>query len=132
MGSLTKFLREKLKLTVNILKSAVERPWKRKFLGFSRTAEKASRVRVASQSVARFKDKLREKFREGRGRNLRQFLEELRLLLRGWAGYFSVAQTRGVFEELDPWIRRKRRCPPPIFGGAGCSCWLRKWSGRLR
>lgn len=110
MQSLTVFLREELKLTVNRLKSAVERPWKRKFLGFSLTAEKESRVRVAPQSVARFKDKLREKFRRGRGRNLRQFLEELKPLLRGWAGYFSVAQPRGVFEELDQWIRRKLRC----------------------
>ena len=110
MQSLTVFLREKLKLTVNRLKSAVDRPWKRKFLGFSLTAEKESRVRVAPQSVARFKDKLREQFREGRGRNLRAFLEGLKPLLRGWAGYFSVAQTRGVFEELDQWIRRKLRC----------------------
>jgi group II intron reverse transcriptase/maturase len=110
MQSLTRFLREKLKLTVNRLKSAVERPWKRKFLGFSLTAEKESRVRVAPQSVERFKDKLREKFREGRGRNLRQFLEEMKPLLRGWAGYFSMAQTRGVIEELDQWIRRKLRC----------------------
>lgn len=110
MESLTKFLREKLKLTVNRLKSAVERPWKRKFLGFSLTAEKASRVRVAPQSVGRFKDKLREKFRQGRGRNLRTFLEGLKPLLRGWAGYFSIAQTRNVFEGLDQWIRRKLRC----------------------
>lgn len=110
MQSLTRFLRGKLKLTVNRLKSAVERPWKRKFLGFTLTAEKESRVRVAPQSVERFRDKLREKFREGRGRNLRKFLEGLQPLLRGWAGYFSVAQTRGVFEELDQWIRRKLRC----------------------
>ncbi len=110
MQSLAKFLREKLKLTVNPLKSAVERPWKRKFLGFTLTAEKESRVQVAPPSVNRFKDKLREKFREGRGRNLRQFLGEVKPLLRGWAGYFSVVQTRGVFEELDQWIRRKLRC----------------------
>lgn len=110
MQSLTMFLREKLKLTVNQLKSAVERPWKRKFLGYSLTAEKESRVRVAPQSVERFKDKLREKFREGRGRNLRGFLEGVKPLIRGWAGYFSVVQTRNVFEELDQWIRRKLRC----------------------
>ena len=110
MQSLTVFLREKLQLTVNRLKSAVERPWRRKFLGFSLTAEKESRVRVAPQSVERFKDQLREQFRQGRGRNLRKFLEELKPLVRGWAGYFSVAQTRGVFKELDQWIRRKLRC----------------------
>ena len=110
LASLTEFLRAKLKLKVNPLKSAVERPWKRKFLGFSLTAEKASRVRVAPQSVQRFQDKLRQKFREGRGRNLRTFIQSLAPLLRGWAGYFSVAQTRQVFENLDQWIRRKLRC----------------------
>jgi RNA-directed DNA polymerase len=107
---LTRFLREELKLKVNPHKSAVDRPWKRKFLGFSLTSQKESRVRVAPQSVKRFEDKLREKFREGRGRNLKTFLESLKPLLRGWANYFSVAQTRGVFEELDQWIRRKLRC----------------------
>jgi RNA-directed DNA polymerase len=110
MNTLTRFLREKLKLKVNPLKSAVDRPWKRKFLGFSLTAQRESRVRVAPQSVKRFEEKLREKFREGRGRNLKTFLESLKPLLRGWANYFSVAETRGVFEKLDQWIRRKLRC----------------------
>lgn len=106
LASLTTFLREKLKLTVNPKKSAVDRPWNRKFPGFSLTSQKATRVRVAPQSVERFKDKLREKFREGRGRNLRTFLDSLKPLLRGWASYVSVAETRMVFEELDQWIRR--------------------------
>ena len=110
MASLTKFLGEKLKLTVNLAKSAVDRPWKRKFLGFSLTAQKTSRIRVAPQSVERIREKLRQKFREGRGRNLRALLEGLKPLLRGWAGYFSVAETRQVFEDLDQWIRRKLRC----------------------
>ncbi|MBE0542200.1 MAG: hypothetical protein IH623_12505 [Verrucomicrobia bacterium] len=101
MQSLTRFLREQLKLPVNRLRSAVEGPWKRKFLGFSLTAEQESRVRVAPQSVARFKAKLREKFRQGSGRNLRQFLEELKPLLRGWAGYFSVAQTSKQQPDLE-------------------------------
>jgi RNA-directed DNA polymerase len=110
LASLTTFLREKLKLTVNPKKSAVDRPWKRKFLGFSLTSPKVSRVRVAPQSVERFKDKLREKFREGRGRNLKTFLGSIQRLLRGWAGYCSVAETRQVFEDLDQWLRRKLRC----------------------
>ena len=121
MDSLTRFLRDKLKLKVNPLKSAVDRPWKRKFLGFSLTMQKESRIRVAPQSVKRFEDKLRDKFREGRGRNLKTFLEGLAPLLRGWANYFSMAETRGVFEELDQWIRRKLRCME----------W-RKWKKRRR
>jgi RNA-directed DNA polymerase len=110
MESLKRYLRDKLRLRVNALKSAVDRPWNRKFLGFSLTMQKESRIRVAAQSVERFKDKLRAKFREGRGRNLRSFIAELAPVLRGWANYFAVAQTRQVFEELDQWIRRKMRC----------------------
>lgn len=110
MTSLTRFLKETLKLTVNLKKSAVDRPWKRKFLGFSVTAHRECRVRVAPQAVKRFKEAMREKFREGRGRNLRAFLESLKPKLRGWASYFSVAETRNVFEDLDQWLRRKLRC----------------------
>lgn len=110
MQSLTRFLKEILKLTVNPKKSAVDRPWKRKFLGFSMTAHQECRVRVAPQAVERFKEAMREKFREGRGRNLRAFLESLKPKLRGWASYFSVAETRNVFEDLDQWLRRKLRC----------------------
>jgi len=110
MASLSRFLQEQLKLTVNPKKSAVDRPWKRKFLGFSMTAHRKSRIRVAPQAVERFKGDLREKFRQGRGRNLRAFLESLKPKLRGWASYFSVAETRTVFEDLDQWLRRKLRC----------------------
>jgi RNA-directed DNA polymerase len=111
MGTVSQFLKEILRLTVNPKKSAVDRPWKRKFLGFSLSVERVSRVRVAPESVERFKDKLRAKFRAGRGRNLKRFLtEDLQPFLRGWASYFSVAETRRVFEDLDEWVRRKLRC----------------------
>jgi RNA-directed DNA polymerase len=110
MASLTRFLKEKLKLTVNPKKSAVGRPWRRKFLGFSMTVHRECRIRVAPQAVERFKEAMREKFREGRGRNLRAFLESLKPKLRGWASYFSVAETRMVFDDLDKWLRRKLRC----------------------
>lgn len=111
MDSISRFLKGTLKLKVNPTKSAVERPWKRKFLGFSLSLERMSRIRVAPESVRRFRDKVRAKFREGRGRNLRAFLtQDLQPLMRGWASYFSVAEARGVFEDLDQWVRRKLRC----------------------
>ena len=60
--------------------------------------------------VERLKDKLREMFRAGRGRNIAQVIEELTPVLRGWVNYFRLAEVKGVFEELDGWIRRKLRC----------------------
>ncbi|TCM75040.1 reverse transcriptase domain-containing protein, partial [Rhizobium sp. BK068] len=70
MASLTRFLAERLKLTVNSAKSAVDRAWKRTFLGYSMTFHKAPRLRIAASSVARFKGKLKAAFRTGRGRAL--------------------------------------------------------------
>ena len=110
LASLGRFLTGRLRLKLNPLKSGVDRPWKRKFLGFTLTWGRKARVQVAPQAIQRFKDKLRVKFREGRGCNLRAFLAGLKPLLRGWANYFSVAQTRQVFAQLDEWIRRKLRC----------------------
>lgn len=110
LASLSRFLKETLQLTVNLTKSAVDRPWKRKFLGFSFTSHRENRIRVAPQSVTRFKESLRQKFRQGRGRNLKTLLKELEPKLRGWSSYFSVAETRTVFEDLDQWLRRKLRC----------------------
>ena len=66
MAPVSRFLREGLRLKVNEAKSAVERPWKRKFLGYSLTHHKAAKMKVAVESVRRFKDKVKERFGAGR------------------------------------------------------------------
>jgi len=110
LASVTQFLAKRLKLKINQAKSAVSRPWNRKFLGYSMTFYKQPRLKVAPASVKRFKGKLKELFRAGRGRNLAKFITELTPVLRGWVNYFRLAEVRCVFEELDGWIRRKLRC----------------------
>jgi len=110
LASITRFLHERLNLRVNPDKSAVDRPWNRKFLGYSMTPHQEPRLKVAPKSVERFKAKLRTLFRRGRGRNLQRFIQELAPVLRGWVNYFRLAQVKGLFEELDQWIRRKLRC----------------------
>jgi RNA-directed DNA polymerase len=110
LESLTGFLANKLKLKVNAEKSAVARPWERKFLGYSMTFHKQPRLKVAPAVVARMKSKLRELFRATRGRNIRKVIEGLTPVLRGWVNYFRLAEVKGTFEELDQWIRRKFRC----------------------
>jgi RNA-directed DNA polymerase len=110
LKSLTIFLERRLRLKVNAEKSAVARPWERKFLGYSFTMQRETRLKVARESVQRLKEKLREIFRRGRGRNLNKLIEgELTPLLRGWVNYFRLAEVKGIFEELDSWIRRKLR-----------------------
>jgi len=110
MASLVQFLEGRLKLKVNREKSAVDRPWNRKFLGYSMTWHKQPRLKVAPVSVDRLKAKIREILRRGRGRSLSKVIKELTPVLRGWRNYFKLAEVRGIFEELDGWIRRKLRC----------------------
>lgn len=110
MATLTRYLQNRLRLKVNAEKSAVDRPWKRKFLSYSMTWDKQPRLKVAAESVQRFKGKLKELFRKGRGRNLGRFIKELKPVLLGWVNYFSLADVKSTFDALDGWIRRRLRC----------------------
>lgn len=109
--SVTLFLASQLKLKVNEAKSAVDRPWKRKFLGYTMTWEREPRLKASQQAIGKLKDTLRAIFRRGRGRNIgRLILEELNPVIRGWGNYFSLNRVKKIPEELDFWIRRKLRC----------------------
>ena len=110
MQSITVFLEKRLRLPVNVEKSAVGRPWHRTFLGYSMTSEMRPKLKVSRSSKKRLKSNLRNAFRRGRGRNLKRFIDEIRPLLLGWINYFSLAEVKKIFEELDGWIRRKLRC----------------------
>ena len=109
LASLEQWLDRKLHLRINRGKSAVARPWKRRFLGYSVTHHLKPKLKVAAESVRRLKQKLRILFRQGRGRSLRVTIARAEEYLRGWMAYFSRAETRGVFEDLDQWLRRKLR-----------------------
>lgn len=110
MASITRFLADTLKLTVNAAKSAVARPWERKFLGYSLTWHKAPKLRIAPTSLKRQEDKIRAVLQGARGRSLKKVIDELNPMLRGWMVYFKLTETKRVLEELDGWIRRKLRC----------------------
>jgi RNA-directed DNA polymerase len=110
MASIARFLSKRLRLKVNAGKSAVDRPWARTFLGYTMTAHQQPRLRVAAKSVQRLRSKLRTTLRQGRGRTLASTVRTLTPILRGWLQYFRLAEAKGVFEELDGWMRRKLRC----------------------
>ncbi len=109
MESLKRFITTKLKLKVNEQKSAVARPWQRKFLGFSFTANREPKRRLAPKAVLRFKEKVRELTRRTRGVSTERMAEELARYLRGWSGYFGKCETPFVLEELERWFRRRLR-----------------------
>lgn len=110
MVSVTRFLADTLKLTVNAAKSAVAFPWQRKFLGYSLTWHKAPKLKIAPASLKRQEDKICEVLKGARGRSLMTVIAELNPILRGWAAYFKLTETKRALEEMDGWFRRKLRC----------------------
>lgn len=112
LESITRFIEKNLKLQVNSDKTAVGRPWERKFLGYSVSWHKAKpKLKVAKEAIIRFKGKIKDLFRRGRGRNVEWFIkEDLYPYLKGWIHYFGLAEEMGIFTTLDQWIRRKLRC----------------------
>jgi RNA-directed DNA polymerase len=110
MKSITRFLEKRLRLRVNEEKSAVGRPWERKFLGYSMTWHKRPKLKVAMASIKRAKEHIREIMRKGRGRSLRRVIGELTPYLQGWINYFRLSSVKVAFEEMDGWLRRKLRC----------------------
>jgi len=110
MASLSRFLVERLKLTVNTAKSAVAHPWKRKFLGYSLTWHKRPRLKIAPTSYQRLETRIREVLKGAQGRRLTTVITELNPILRGWMAYFKLNETKKALEELDGWIRHKLRC----------------------
>ncbi len=109
LRNVSEFLSERLKLKVNEAKSAVARPWQRKFLGFS-FSFKDFRRRISPAAVKRFKDRIREITCRTRGRNMERIAAEVGEYLRGWKAYFGFAEVLSPLEELDSWIRRRLRC----------------------
>jgi len=119
---MSQWIGEELRLEVNAKKSGTGRPWERKFLCFRVSA--TGKIGVAPASLERFKEQVRELW------NSRQSLtsEELRdrwgAYVRGWWGYYRLAEQRNPIFHLEQWIRRHIR-----------ACFWDRWHdrrGRLR
>jgi RNA-directed DNA polymerase len=109
MQSITAFLEQRLKLKVNAAKSAVARPWERKFLGYSMTWHRKPKLKIASQSRQRLTEKIRLALQRGRGQSMQQVIEGLNPVLRGWMAYFRLTEVKNMLEDLDGWLRHKLR-----------------------
>lgn len=109
MASLSDFLENSLRLTVNRDKSAVDRPWNRGYLGYTLTRHKLARLTIAKASLQRLMQRVREILKRGRGRHIRRVIEELVPVLRGWASYFHLVDVKRPLEALDQWVRRRLR-----------------------
>jgi RNA-directed DNA polymerase len=109
MESMTRFLSKKLRLSVNQQKSAVDRPWRRQFLGYSVTNEKRAPLRISRDREQRLRVKARMILRPGRGRKIAETLKLLAPKIRGWAGYYQLCDVKRALEDFDKWMRRRIR-----------------------
>jgi hypothetical protein len=109
MESVARFVQDSLRLTVNARKSAVDRPWKRKFLGFT-VSRNEVKLKVADKAIDKLKDRVRELTRRTRGHRIVDIMAELRDTLLGWKAYFGIAEVLSPLHAVDKWIRRKLRC----------------------
>ena len=141
MASLERFLAGRLRLKVNREKSAVGRPWDRKFLGYRMflgyrtTVDRRPKLQPHPQSVKRLKLKLKALFRRGRGWSLERTIKELNPILRGWGNYYRLTEVDGVFKDLDQWIRRACCCGVSGSGrgrgsrNSGSAAWMKPGRG---
>lgn len=109
MESIKKYIAKKLKLKVNEKKSAVDKPNKRKFLGFTFTDEDEPRKKISDKSINRFKDKIRGTTDRSKRVSIVNLIKELNVFMRGWMGYYGKCEARSILEKLDAWIRRRVR-----------------------
>jgi len=122
LASLTQWIKEELRLEVNATKSGVGQPWERKFLGFR--INRDGKIEAAPQSVERLKDKVREMWRSCQSLSSEQLRDRWRAYIRGWWGYFQLAEERTNILQTESWIRRHIRC-----------CFWQRWhssEGRYR
>jgi len=109
MESVIRFVEGKLRLKVNRDKSAVDRPWNRKFLGFSFLSNRQATIRLAPRTIQRFKEKVREITDRSRPQTMEERIHRLNRFMMGWIGYFRLAAARNHCGNLDAWIRRRLR-----------------------
>lgn len=109
MASVTRFIGKSLRLTVNRLKSAVDRPMNRKFLGFT-VSRTGAKLKVADKAIEKLKDRVRELTRRTRGTSIGAVVAELRESLLGWKAYFGITEVLSPLRDIDKWVRRKLRC----------------------
>jgi len=108
MASVTRFIEDSRRLTVNARKSAVDRPWNRQFLGFT-VSRKGTKLKVAGKAIDKLKDQVRKLTRRTRGHRWRDVVAERRETLLGWKAYFGIAEVLSPLRDLDKWIPRKLR-----------------------
>ena len=113
LESCRKFLEGKLKLTMNLQKSKVVSLFSIrnfKFLGCCLGKNgRGIYIRVHRNSLQKAKQKLRELTNRSQGRNVRMVMAKVKEFIRGWIGYFYIADMKRILQSWDKWLRRRIR-----------------------
>lgn len=110
MENITAFIEKKLGLKVNKTKSAIDRPWRRKFLGFSFYRKREGiGIRIHPKSVKRVKEKIKSITSRSNAWSMEDRYLKLRQVITGWVSYFGLADMKGIARKLDEWTRRRIR-----------------------
>ena len=110
LASVTRVLARRLTLAVNAAKSAVDRPWRRTFLGFTFTGHRPNRRRVRDKALKACKQEIRRLTYRTRGVSVRQVVRDVQQYVTGWYAYFGFGEVPSRLKELDSWIRHRLRC----------------------
>lgn len=110
LNSVTKFLEQKLKLTVNQQKTKVGSPLRLKFLGCTLGVDqKGAYVRPHWVAKQRVKQALKAMTSRSRGISWQQLMKEIRQKMRGWLQYYSIGKMSSFIQQLDRWLRSRIR-----------------------
>lgn len=114
MASIASFIERRLRLKVNLAKSAVAQAGERHFLGFNVRCEPrhgAVEVVLSKRSKDRIDAKIRELTPRNWGSSLEACITQLNRYLSGWMGFFGICtvQVRSILGNLDAHIRRRLR-----------------------
>lgn len=113
---ITKFVEKKLKLEVSASKSGVDRPWRRKFLGFRLSP--AGVIEVSEKAIEKLRDQVRRLWEPRQNKSSTQLRDQWRRYVRGWWEYYRLTGKAKALLGLDGWIRRHIRC-----------CFWQRWHG---
>lgn len=104
------FIEKRLKLRVNRSKSGVAPATRAHLLGFGLFKRKDRiGVRIDPKAKRKAKDRIRRLTARTWGVSMGRRIREINDYIRGWTGYFALADTPSVFDELDQWLRRRLR-----------------------
>ena len=111
MTSITKWLKEKLRVEVNITKTKVARPTDIKYLGFGfyKRDDDTYRPKPHIKSVERLKAKLKQLTIRRYSSSILSKIERINMVTRGWINYFRICDMKGWMEKIDRHLRFRLR-----------------------